>query len=184
MFILYTNKNKIKEMLAKQIQEIFKSFTKYQWFLLILFIVYFIFPIRFPDQISQALSSMLGLVFIFCMVTYFFFYSHPILGVFSVLAFYEFFRKNGQSPVNQYGRFPYVQYSSEQKIASNPLHDLMLPDTGVEKVTSHLPTDDSIPLEVLMVDQMAPIGQSDPSSYVESNYKPVADPLSSASMFY
>lgn len=171
-------------MLTDQIKDIFKSFTKYQWFLLVLFIVYFIFPFRFPEPISQALSSMIGMVFIFCMVTYFFFYSHPILGVFSVLAFYEFFRKNASSPAIQYGRYPYVQYSSEQLRAPNPMQELMLPVTSVEKVTSDLSADDSVPFEVLMVDQMAPIGQSDNAKYVESTYKPVANPLGSASMFY
>lgn len=171
-------------MLEKQIEDIFKSFTKYQWVLLIIFIIYFIFPFRFPDQISQGLSSMIGLVFIFCLITYFFFYSHPILGVFSVLAFYEFFRKNGTSPAIQYGRYPYVQYSSEQQIVKNPLQDIMLPITEVEKIPSKMTANESIPLEVLLVDQMAPIGQSDQTSYVESSYKPVADPLGSASMFF
>jgi len=182
MFILYIN-NK-KTMLAKQIQEIFKSITKYEYVLIFLFVAYFVFPIRFPDIVSQIFSSMLGFVFIFCLVTYFFFYCHPILGVFSVLAFYEFFRKNGESPVSEYGRYPYVQYSSDQLIKNNPLRDIMLPITSVEKVTSQLTTDDSTPLEVSIIDQMAPIGQSDNSQYIESTYKPIADPLNSASMFY
>lgn len=170
-------------MFTEQIQDIFKSFTKCQWVLFIIFILYFIFPIRFPDEIYQVFSSMIGMIFLFCLVTYFFFYSHPILGVFSVLAFYEFFRKNGPSPAVQYGRYPYVQYSSEQ-IMKNPLQDFMVPVTEVEKATSKLIIDDSVPLEVSMVDQYAPIGQSDNAGYVESSYKPVADPLGSASMFY
>jgi len=167
---------------SKQIQDSFKSFTKYESALLAIFIIYFIFPFRFPDMFGKAFVSLPGFVLLFCLVVFIFMYSHPILGVFSVLALYEFFNKNKISPANDIGRYPYVQYSSEQQFV--PLQHMTAPVTEMEKVPSPMmKPDDSTPLEIMMVEKMAPIGQSDTGSYLDSSYKPVANPLHSASLY-
>jgi hypothetical protein len=89
---------------------------------------------------------------------YLFFYTTPILAILSVLVAYEFLRRSSRvsshTPIVAYS--PVVQ---KQK-------DVLMQKLNPPVVTT---------LEEQVVAQMAPIGKSDPSTFIDTSYKPVAD---------
>lgn len=165
--------------IKKAVAELTKSLSVPQWILLLLFILYFIFPITFPSPIGQALGSIPGLVFVFCVVVYLFLYCHPVLGIFALLAMYEFYYKNGSSYSPATKKTAFLEYSLPQAVKDEQVA------RQVEMAEPQPITAPNAPatLEEEIVLQMAPIGHSDIGSYIDTQFKPVSDPVGSASLF-
>ena len=92
-------------------------------------------------------------------------YSNPILAILYVFVAYEMLRRSS----NITGRTDLVRYTPSQ-IKKDAQMSAMNP---TKKTT----------LEEEIVGQMAPIGQSDISTYMSSSFKPVAEKIGSASMY-
>jgi hypothetical protein len=136
-----------------------KSISPLEIILFILFVIYVIFPIKTPKIIAPWVDSCVGMTIIFIGTLYLFFYTTPILAILAVLAAYELLRRS--SELNTSTTIMKYTPSQEKK------DEIMLEMNPIQKET----------LEEEVVSKMAPLGKSDPSTYIETSYKPVADPL-------
>ena len=142
-----------------------KSLSRLEVILFAIFVFYLVFPIDTPDLLSGMIDSPLGMLFIFILGVYLFFYTNPILAVVFILFAYELLRRSAKKT----GRQTIIKYTpSQQK------KDAQMKAMNPSKKET---------LEEEVVDKMAPIGHSDPSIFTESAFKPVADPVLNASMF-
>ena len=139
--------------------EYFKAFSPLELSLLILFVLYIIFPLKTPESIASTVDSPLGMIVIFCVTVFLFLYSNPVLGVLYILVAYELIRRSTQvSP-----RTAMIRYTPSQAKKDDELAVLNPPQTAT--------------LEEEVVAQRAPIGKTMNLPYVESDFKPVADKL-------
>ena len=137
-----------------------KSISPLEILLFILFVVYIVFSIPTPAILIPLLDSPLGLGIIILTTLYLFFYTTPILGILSVLVAYELLRRSSKVS----GSTPILKYTPTQ-IKKDKYMKEMNPPTNV------------LTLEEEIVREMAPIGKSDPSTYIDTSYKSIADKL-------
>jgi hypothetical protein len=123
----------------------------------VLFIIFIILPVDIPKSIARMVDSSLGMIVVFAVTLYLFFYVNPILGVLYVLVAYELLRRS--SVVT--GRNAIVMNTPTQAVKD------------IEMAVMNPPQEKT--LEEHMVDIRAPIGKSSVSVIVDSNFKPVAD---------
>jgi hypothetical protein len=142
-----------------------KSLSRLELILFAIFVLYLVFPIDTPDLLAGMIDSPLGMLFIFILGVYLFFFTNPILGVIFILFAYELLRRSA----NKIGRQTIIKYTPSQQKKDAQMNAMNPP----KKET----------LEEEVVDKLAPIGHSDPSIFTESAFKPVADPVPNASMF-
>lgn len=145
------------------IAKIIKSVTPLEKTLFVIFVLYLILPIQTPSLFYGVVDSPLGIIFMFVVALYLYFYANPILAIVFIFVAYEMIRRT--SKTNTIAAT--IQYTpSEAKRA-------------VEMVAMNPPKKES--LEEQIVDKMAPIGHSDASVYSTSTFKPVAESVGSAS---
>ena len=137
-----------------------KSISPLEILLFVLFVVYIVFSIPTPFFLIPLLDSPLGLVFVIITTLYLFLYTTPILGILSIFVAYEMLRRSSKLT----GTTPIMKYTPTQAKKDKYMKE-MNPPTNV------------LTLEEEIVKQMAPIGKSDPSTYMDTSYKPVADKL-------
>ena len=140
-----------------------KSISPLEIILFIVFVVYILFPINTPDFLIPIINSSFGLAIILIATLYLFFYTTPILAVLSILVAYEIMRRSNKTQTIQSN--VYVQ---DYQPPSQEKKDDKMMDMNPAKVET---------LEEEVILSMAPIGKSDPSTYMETSYKPIADPL-------
>ena len=132
-----------------------KSITPVDAVLLILFIIYLVFPIATPDFLAGVIDTPLGMIIIFAITISLFVYTNPILGILCIFVAYELLRRSSK----QTGASAYVQYTPTQAKRNQEMKNMNPP-----AATS---------LEEEIVQKMAPIGHSDKNVYIESSFKPV-----------
>jgi len=111
------------------------------------------------------IDSSLGMLSIFIITVYLFFHVNPILAVVYIFVAYELLRRSA----NKGGNVTLMQYTPTQARKDAELRAMNPPKPET--------------LEEQVVQQMAPIGHSDPSIFTASSYKPVADNTKNASLF-
>jgi hypothetical protein len=139
-----------------------KSVSPLEIILFIVFVVYILFPINTPHFLIPIVNSSFGLAILFISTVYLLFYTTPILAVLAVLVAYEIVRRSNKPATKTY------THSPEYRPPSQENKDDKLVEMNPIKVES---------LEEEVIHTMAPIGKSDPSTYIETSYKPIADPL-------
>ena len=139
-----------------------KSVSPIELSLFVLFIIYLVVPIETPGFLAPSIDSPMGMVVVFCVTLYLFLYTNPILGILYIFVAYELFRRSSK----QTGKTAYIQYTPSQEKRDAKMVAMNPPKT--------------VSLEEEVVSQMAPIGRSDPISYVNSSYKPVSDNVHNA----
>jgi hypothetical protein len=170
---------------AKTISEMMNGMDIPQLILLAVFIVYFVFPITFPSSVYRAFESIPGMIFVFCAIVYLFLYSHPVLGIFALLAAYEFFYHSSQSyspstpktAFLEYNHQPLQQEEIQQEEILQEIEFVQPPSLPITVPSA------SMTLEEEMVQEMAPIGYSDTSTYINTRFQPVAHSVGSASIY-
>jgi hypothetical protein len=146
-------------------KKLFQSLSKLELALLIIFVLYIALPIQTPDFFAGLVDSSLGMLTIFVITVYLFFNVNPIVAVVYIFVAYELLRRSS----NKTGTVTIVQHTPSQAnkdsemIAMNPV-----------QVTT---------LEEEVVQQMAPIGKSDPGMFISTSFKPVADKVGDASLY-
>jgi hypothetical protein len=145
------------------ISQTFRSLSKYEATLLVLFIIYLIFDIQPPDMFAAIIDTPLGMVFVLLLTLMNFMKSNVILGVVGLFVAYEVVRRSAR--VNN--RVPMTMYTPSQM------------NKDIELVQMNPPQDKT--LEEEMVDKMAPVGNSSLITYTMSEYKPVATEIHNAS---
>ena len=131
-------------------------------FLFILFLVYLVFPVPTPPMLSSLIDSSVGMLVVFMVTLYLFFYTNPILGVLSIFVAYELLRRS-----SIVGKIIMNTPSQERNVELKEMNPPPI----------YFPT-----LEEEVVSQMAPIGKSEASVYQSSSYKPVSDKLTGGSV--
>jgi hypothetical protein len=143
----------------------FKSLSQLELILLLIFVIYLVLPIDTPELLSGIIDSPLGMLSLFILGVYLFFNCNPILAIVYILFAYELLRrsskKNGRQTIIKYT--PSQDKKDAQMKAMNP------------------PVKETLEEEI--IDNMAPIGHSDPSVFTDSTFKPVADPVGPASLY-
>lgn len=135
-----------------------KSVSPLEIFLFILFVVYIVFSIPTPNFIVPLIDNPLGLGIIIITTLYLFLYTTPILGILSIFVAYELLRRSSKIT----GQTQIIDYTPTQ-IKKDQYMKEMNPPTHV------------VSLEEEVITQMAPIGKSDPSTYIDTSYKPISD---------
>ena len=162
--------------------KMFQKISVPEFALLVVFIVYILFPISTPMEIAPLIDSPLGYVGIFVITLLLFVYTSPILGVLYIFVAYELIRRSSiQGSLRQHPQ----QLSGEHSTQYMPTHVPKVITTQEAKDTEMASMNPSreTTLEEEIVDLRAPIGKSDPVKYTESSFKPVADKLVGASLF-
>lgn len=147
------------------IKKVFGSLTKLEIAVLVVFVLYVVLPIQTPQFLSGIVDSSLGMLTIFVLAVYLFLNVNPIVAVVFVLVAYELLRRSTQ----KVGRVTVMQYTPSQA------------KKDAELVAMNPPKE--VTLEEEVVNKMAPIGHSDPSVFVGTTFKPVADKMKEGSLY-
>jgi len=155
------------------LRDFFKSVSPLEMFLLIVFVFYLIFPVSTPNELAPYIDSSLGMAVVFIVTIYLFLYTTPILGILSIFVAYELLRRSsavlfgkvvGRSDTTWIsGNTPAVEHAPTQQ-----KKDVQMAKMNPPAVTT---------LEEQVVSQMAPIGKSDPMTFIDTSYKPVQDKI-------
>lgn len=147
-----------------------KSISPLEIILFIVFVLYIIFPINTPHLLIPFINSSFGLAFILVATLSIFFYTTPILAILSILVAYEIIRRSCKNSNNVN-----TNYNTNDMI-NIPEYNPPTQEKKDEKMLEMNPVKvESLEEEVII--KMAPIGKSDSSTYIETSYKPIADPL-------
>lgn len=142
-----------------------KSLTSLEISLLIIFIIYIVFPIQTPNSIASSVDSPLGMLVIFIVTVYLFFNANPIIAVVYLFVAYELIKRSSNKP----GKVNMVSYTPTQSIKNTEMKEMNPPQ--------------NISLEEEVVEKMAPIGHSDISVYTNSSFKPISENVGTASVY-
>ena len=147
-----------------EIPKILKSFNNLELILLSCFVIYIVFPISTPSFLAGFIESSLGMLPLFLVTIFLFFYTNPILGVIFVFVAYELLRRSS----HLIGKAAIIQHTPSQL------------KKDIEMSSMNPPKRET--LEEEMVEKMAPVGKSELSIYTPSSFKPVAESVGSASL--
>jgi membrane protein implicated in regulation of membrane protease activity len=147
------------------INKVFKSLTKIEIALLIVFVLYIVLPIQTPDFMAGWVDSSLGMLTIFAVTVFLFLNVSPVVAVVYILVGYELLRRSSKKT----GRVTLMKYTPTQAKKDMEMKAM----NPVQEKT----------LEEEIVGSMAPIGRSDPNVYVETTFKPVADKIKDGSLY-
>jgi hypothetical protein len=147
------------------IPNLFKSFSPLEAALLVIFIFYIVLPIQTPSFFAGMVDSSLGMLTIFIVTVYLFFNVNPVLAVVYVFVAYELIRRSG----NVTNTVTIMKHTPTQARKDAELKEMNPPRPET--------------LEEEMVQNLAPIGYSDPSIFVGSTFKPLAEKINNASMY-
>jgi len=89
------------------------AFPKYSFIeilLFVIFVAYLIFPMKTPFFLASAIDSTFGLIGIFIVIIYLFFYANPILAILYIFVAYELVRRSSEVT----GRISIIQYTPSQ----------------------------------------------------------------------
>lgn len=145
-----------------------KKLTPLEISTLVIFVLYIIFPFRTPGFLGGVINTPLGLVAIFIVTLYLFFYTNPILGVVYIFVAYELIRRSSLVRSGAADNYMVRSTPSEAERASEM--SAMNPAAAVT-------------LEEDVVSKMAPaqVFLRDPA--IETGFKPVAEKVTGASVF-
>ncbi len=171
----------------------FTHFKISEMVLLLLFIVYIMFPIATPDAMKPIFSSAVGLLLVFAITVSLFIYTNPILGIIYIFVAYELIRRSSMAA--NYMNTPGVEQSGKEsrRVHFEPEHATHDP---VPAIAEHTPLEIVLPrapeapnsfayksLEEEIVDVRAPVGKSDPVHFVSTDFQPIANTVKYASMY-
>ena len=71
-----------------------KSMTPLEMAALVVFIIYLVFPFQTPSFIVGTVNTPIGLIVIFIVTLYLFFYTNPVLGIIYIFVAYELLRRS------------------------------------------------------------------------------------------
>ncbi len=139
---------------------------------LVIFILYLIFPVSTPGELSPYIESPLGVIVLLVMIVALFLYSHPLVAVLFLFVAYTLLRRSAAvKPTTSYIE---QTLSSEEKMkdakkelemATPPHQEVRHPDLKASQPKT---------LEEEVVAKHSPIGVSEKISIVETSFLPVS----------
>ena len=174
--------------------KIIKSFTLFDIMLVVLFVFYLLLPIQIPSGLANIATSSIGFVTLFIVTVGLFVYMHPIVGILYIFVAYEFIQRS-ISAIRQnqnLNSVPHAPSVIKQKYANNKAKTMkstisaavkpaIYDNVSAEEQSSF--SGNSYTLETELVDKLAPVGQSDATTPIESSYGPVYQSTGGASVF-
>ena len=142
-----------------------KNMTQLEMGLAFLLVVYIAMPIDAPSMLCGMIDGPFGMVGVFAVTVYLFFYANPLLAVLFLFAGYELLRRCS----NVTGKTVIMEHTPTQAKKDSKMKRMNPP----QKET----------LEEQMVEQMAPVGRSEPASFISSGFSPVANNVGGASIY-
>ena len=139
------------------------SLNKYtQIFLGLSIVLFIVFPTHIPHNIAEFIGSTLGIVTIFAVSVSLFCFANIILALLFILLAYILLQKSCKTTRN----IQHIQYTPTKKIDDTHMFPAKI-----------------VTLEEQVVTMMAPLGNKEPSEFIDSSYKPMFNNLTSASLF-
>jgi predicted membrane protein len=138
----------------------------FEMVLFVVFVLYVVLPIKTPGFLAPYIDSVLGMIVLFCITVSLFVYTNPVLGVLYILVAYEVLRRSASNKGNT--KAIIMEYTPSQV---NKDVDMKNMNPSVEMTVEE---------EVISV--RAPIGRPQPTEYISTSFKPVADKLEGASL--
>ena len=132
---------------------VFKSFSTLEISLLIIFILYLVLPIQTPGYLAPSINSSFGMIIIFIVTIYLFFYSNPILAIIYIFVGYELLRRSSVYT----GKVTLQTYTPSQAKINQEMIDMNPPKV--------------VTVEEEVISKMAPI----PHDYVETTFRPIME---------
>jgi len=136
------------------------NIPKLEIVVIIIFILYLVLPVETPDGLKPVLNHSLGMVLVLAATLYLFLYTHPLLGILSLLVAYELMRRSCAVR-----KVRHVQFNENTEIERKRMMNKMNP-----------PKERSLEEEV--VEKMAPAKVQGP--FMSSTFKPVVGNTHSA----
>jgi phosphate/sulfate permease len=141
--------------------------SKLETFLLVVFVVYILFPISTPASMAGAVSSPLNMLVMFLITVYLFLYVSPILGVLYIFVVYELIRRSSVVATSTYR--PIINYTPTS------LNSIQR-DQTIKSMNKPVAST----LEEEMVQTHAPVGVSESGGRVDVSFKPVSENIHNA----
>lgn len=143
-----------------------RGLSKIEIALLVIFIVYLAYPFQTPRFIAPLVGSPLGLMIMFVVVVFLFFYTNPLLGVLYIFVAYELIRRSAlmTNTPTIIKNTPSETKRTNDMVKMNPSKERTLE----EEVIANMVPARVAPLESAMSD---------------SSFQPVADKLIGVSLF-
>jgi len=147
-----------------KVPDAFKQLTPLELILAAIFVLYIVLPINAPEMMANMIDSPLGMLGVFIVSIYLFFYSSPILAVLYIIVAYELLRRCCKQP---------SATAIQKHTPSQANKDVAMKQMNPAKKDT---------LEEEVVDKMAPVGKSQMGDYVISGFSPVAENINGASL--
>ena len=147
-----------------KVPEVLKKLTPLELILAAVFVLYIVLPINAPDTVANMIDSPIGMMGVFIVSIYLFFYSSPILAVLYIIVAYQLLRRCCKQP---------TATAIQKHTPSQANKDVAMKQMNPIKKDT---------LEEEVVDKMAPVGKSQMADYVVSGFSPIAENINGASM--
>ncbi len=141
----------------------FKKISTLEIFVFVVFVFYLVFQVQTPTMLMPYISSPFGIVIVLVITLCVFFYTNPVLGVLALFVAYEIIRRSTIVT----GKVVTVKYTPTQI------------RKDIDMVAMNPPKE--VSLEEDVVASMAPLGVSEPSTYMMTSFKPAAENIHNAS---
>lgn len=148
------------------------------WSILAVLSVYLFSGVMTPISVATIVTSPLGIMLLFGLVVALFAYTHPLIGIVGIFAAYELVRRSPRQ-IGGMANMPMISGTSTMLTSHTPSQE----QKNMEMVAMNNSQQNSRTLEEDVVSSMAPIGRSDPITFMSSSYKPVSTPTIGASVF-
>lgn len=139
---------------------------------LVVFVLYLIFPVATPSSLSPYIESPLGITILFSIIVSLFLYSHPVVAVVYLFVAYTLLRRSAVI----HPKTSYVQYTEDtdvkMKEAQQEVDDATPPHHEPQNV--RIKGNQPVSLEEEIVSDKAPVGVSDKITILETSYLPVS----------
>ena len=172
-----------------------RNMKSWEILLLVLFIIYIIFPFQTPAPLASFIESPLGIIVLFCIIIYLFIYTNPILGVIYIFVAYELLRRSSITS----GRVSIMDIQNQYPTMTTPNVSSEVLDVNTTRTTRTIPSsqlEKDIELELMNNTRLSSLEEEIILSTVpdnknqanaiktEYNFLPVADTvISGASLF-
>ena len=153
--------------------------TSLEMLLLVVFVVYLIFPIGTPSLLKDYIISPMGYVTIFIITLYLFFYSHPILAILYIFVAYELLNRTNKATIQQH---VHQQHINNIKNNGKQVRFNEQPAKVDEKVAPIAPKTHTT-LEEEVINTNVPVGVSQPTNFVNTAFQPITDKIGTASNY-
>jgi len=137
--------------------------------ILVVFIVYIVFPVSTPHFLVPVVDSPIGMTVMFIMAVGLFIYRSPILGVLFVFVVYELLRRNHYDP-------PTSPIQTETQYLANRVPQALPTQSQKNSDLQSMNPAKPATLEEEVVAKDTPVGRSElPPAFANTSFQPVAD---------